>query len=68
MLICGVTNQHQLMKNIFNFFLSFFITFNFIYAQCNQETINDLLIGIGFLKKFKEVQWSLNSNLLRFYK
>ena len=33
-----------------------------------REDINDLLIGIGFLKKFKEVLWSLNSNLLRFYK
>lgn len=33
-----------------------------------REDINDLLIGIGFLKKFNEVLWSLNSNLLRFYK
>jgi hypothetical protein len=33
-----------------------------------REDINDLLIGIGFLKKFKEVLWSLNSNLMRFYK
>jgi len=27
-----------------------------------------MLIGVGFLKKFKEVLWSLNSNLMRFYK
>ena len=33
-----------------------------------REDINDILIGIGFLKKFKEVLWSLNSNLMRFYK
>ena len=33
-----------------------------------RDDINDLLIGIGFLKKFKEVLWSLNSNLMRFYK
>ena len=33
-----------------------------------REDINDLLIGVGFLKKFKEVLWSLNSNLMRFYK
>ena len=32
------------------------------------EEINSSLIGIGFLKKFKEVLWSLNSNLMRFYK
>ena len=33
-----------------------------------REDINDMLIGVGFLKKFKEVLWSLNSNLMRFYK
>jgi predicted aspartyl protease len=33
-----------------------------------REDINDMLIGVGFLKKFKEVVWSLNSNLMRFYK
>ena len=33
-----------------------------------REDINDLLVGVGFLKKFKEVLWSLNSNLMRFYK
>ena len=33
-----------------------------------RDDINDLLVGIGFLKKFKEVLWSLNSNLMRFYK
>ena len=33
-----------------------------------REDINDMLIGGGFLKKFKEVLWSLNSNLMRFYK
>ncbi len=32
------------------------------------EEINSSIIGIGFLKKFKEVLWSLNSNLMRFYK
>lgn len=30
--------------------------------------INDMLIGIGFLKKFKDVSWSMNNNILRFYK
>ena len=33
-----------------------------------REDINDMLIGVDFLKKFKEVLWSLNSNLMRFYK
>ena len=94
------------MKNLFNFFLLFILTLNFIYTQCNLKIISyydgkyigcvnyegekhgkgtmtlnldtqtqiqegvfdDLLIGIGFLKKFKEVLWSLNSNLMRFYK
>tara|TARA_B100000795_G_scaffold153047_1_gene114675 strand:+ start:288 stop:1400 length:1113 start_codon:yes stop_codon:yes gene_type:complete len=32
------------------------------------ETANTSLLGIQFLKKFKEVQWSLNSNKLVFYK
>lgn len=30
--------------------------------------VNDMLIGIGFLKKFKDVEWSLNNDKLRFYK
>jgi hypothetical protein len=30
--------------------------------------INDILIGIGFLKKFNDVTWSMNKNILRFYK
>ena len=33
-----------------------------------RSDINDLLLGIGFLKKFKEVEWSLNTNTMRFYK
>ena len=33
-----------------------------------REDINDMLIGVGFLKKFKEVLWSLNSYIMRFYK
>jgi hypothetical protein len=33
-----------------------------------RNDINDLLLGVGFLKKFKEVQWSLNANTMRFYK
>lgn len=33
-----------------------------------RSDINSMLIGIGFLKKFKEVEWSLNSNKMRFYK
>jgi hypothetical protein len=33
-----------------------------------RNDINDLLLGIGFLKKFKEVEWSLNANSMRFYK
>jgi hypothetical protein len=32
------------------------------------KNVNDILIGIGFLKKFKEVEWSLNNNKMRFYK
>ena len=32
------------------------------------EYINDMLIGIGFLKKFKEVKWSLNNSKMRFFK
>tara|TARA_B100000900_G_scaffold385967_1_gene376018 strand:+ start:1449 stop:2351 length:903 start_codon:yes stop_codon:yes gene_type:complete len=31
-------------------------------------SVNDMLIGIGFLKKFKDVEWSLNKNKMRFYK
>lgn len=34
----------------------------------NGNEINDILIGIGFLKKFKDVSWSMNNNILRFYK
>ena len=34
----------------------------------NGNEINDMLIGIGFLKKFKDVTWSLNNNVLRFFK
>lgn len=34
----------------------------------NGNNINDLLIGVGFLKKFKDVEWSLNYNKMRFYK
>ena len=34
----------------------------------NGNDINDLLIGVGFLKKFKDVEWSLNYNKMRFYK
>lgn len=34
----------------------------------NGNEINDMLIGIGFLKKFKDVTWSLNNNELRFFK
>ncbi|MEK9620546.1 MAG: retropepsin-like aspartic protease [Flavobacteriales bacterium] len=30
--------------------------------------LNDMLFGIGFLKKFKDVEWSLNNDKLRFYK
>lgn len=32
------------------------------------ETANSSLLGIQFLRKFKEVKWSLNSNKLTFYK
>jgi|TARA_B100001564_G_scaffold146212_1_gene122761 predicted aspartyl protease len=32
------------------------------------KKVNDILIGIGFLKKFKDVEWSLNNNKMRFYK
>ena len=32
------------------------------------ETANSSLLGIGFLKKFSEVQWSLISNQLTLYK
>ena len=32
------------------------------------EYINNMLIGIGFLKKFKEVKWSLNNSKMRFFK
>lgn len=34
----------------------------------NGNDINDMLIGIGFLKKFKDVTWSMNNNVLRFFK
>jgi hypothetical protein len=30
--------------------------------------INDMLLGIGFLRKFKEVTWSLNNNIMTFRK
>ena len=30
--------------------------------------INDMLVGIGILKKFKEVTWSLNNSKMRFFK
>ena len=45
-----------------------FIVKNVIAVVPLREDINDLLIGVGFLKKFNEVLWSLNSNLMRFYK
>ena len=32
------------------------------------ETANSSLLGIGFLKKFSEAQWSLISNQLTLYK
>jgi hypothetical protein len=37
------------------------------YVPLNKD-INDILLGIGVLKKFKEVLWSLNSKKMRFYK
>ena len=30
--------------------------------------INDMLLGIGFLRKFNEVSWSLNNNVMTFSK
>jgi|TARA_B110000238_G_scaffold199767_1_gene247692 hypothetical protein len=41
---------------------------NVIAAVKTLESANSSLLGIQFLKKFKEVQWSLNSNKLLFYK
>lgn len=41
---------------------------NVVAIVPDREDINDLLIGVGFLKKFKEVEWSMNSNTLKFYK
>ena len=32
------------------------------------ETANVSLLGIGFMKKFKNVLWSLNDNQIIFYK
>ena len=34
----------------------------------NGDDINDILFGIGVMKKFKEVTWSLTNNKLRFFK
>jgi len=34
----------------------------------NGNYINDMLVGIGLLKKFKEVTWSLNNSKMRFFK
>ena len=45
-----------------------YIVKNVIAVVPLREDINDLLIGVGFLKKFNEVLWSLNSNLMRFYR
>ena len=41
---------------------------NVIAAVETLESANSSLLGVQFLKKFKEVQWSLNSNKLLFYK
>jgi hypothetical protein len=41
---------------------------NVIAAVETLETANSSLLGVQFLKKFKEVQWSLNSNKLLFFK
>ena len=38
------------------------------YGDDGVGNVNDMLIGIGFLKKFKDVEWSLNKNKMRFYK
>ena len=40
---------------------------NVIAAVETLESANSSLLGVQFLKKFKEVQWSLNSNKLLFY-
>jgi len=41
---------------------------NVIASVETLESANSSLLGVQFLKKFKEVQWSLNSNKLLFYK
>lgn len=41
---------------------------NVVAVIPERSDINDLLIGVGFLKKFSEVEWRFNSNTLRFYK
>ena len=41
---------------------------NVIAAVKTLESANSSLLGVQFLKKFKEVQWSLNSNKLLFFK
>ena len=41
---------------------------NVVAVIPERNDINDLLIGVGFLRKFSEVEWRFNSNTLRFYK
>lgn len=41
---------------------------NVVAVVPERNDINDLLIGVGFLRKFSEVEWRFNSNTLRFYK
>jgi hypothetical protein len=51
-----------------NYSINNVVAFVPIGKDKNGNEINDMLIGIGFLKKFKDVTWSLNNNVLRFFK
>ena len=63
----GEPTENQLIK-IKELTIGAYKVRNVIASVETLESANSSLLGIQFLKKFKEVQWSLNSNKLLFYK
>ncbi len=63
----GEPSDNQLIK-IKELTIGAYKVRNVIAAVETLESANSSLLGVQFLKKFKEVQWSLNSNKLLFFK
>lgn len=65
--VSGEPSDNQLIK-IKELTIGTYKVRNVIAAIETLESANSSLLGVQFLKKFKEVQWSLNSNKLLFFK